>query len=125
MSAWIPGSSAPGTLYSSLAGTIIAATVQRSLRWAWVSSDIASSIEQIGETLLHLVGDVERDRLDGRGRVDATRRHEHTAVDDEEVLHVMRTAPFIDHGARGVGPHPRGAEQMPAAPWNGVVDAEV
>ena len=37
MSAWITASSAPGTLYSSLAGTIIAATVRRSSRWARVS----------------------------------------------------------------------------------------
>src|SRR5882757_1828777 len=128
MSSWIAGSSAPGTLYSSLAGMIITATVRRSSRWAEVNSfaaDMAASIEQIGKTLLHLVGDIERDRLDGRGRVDATRRHEHAAVDDEEILHVMRAAPFVDHGARRIGAHPRGAEQMPAAPWNGVVDAEV
>ena len=74
MSAWIAGSSAPGTLYSSLAGTIIAATVRRSSRWAEVSSfaaDMAVSIEEVGKALLHLVGDVERDRLDGRGRVHA------------------------------------------------------
>ncbi len=74
MSAWIAGSSAPGTLYSSLAGTIIAATVRRSSRWARVSSlvaDMAVSVEEVGKALLHLVGDVERDRLDGRGRIHA------------------------------------------------------
>src|SRR4029079_16844820 len=119
MSAWIAESSAPGTLYSSLAGMIIAATVRRSLRWARVSStlgDMAVSIEEVGEALLHLVGDVERDRLDGRGRVHAARRHEDAAVDDEKIFHVVRATPFVDHGARGIGPHPRRAEQMPAAP---------
>src|SRR6185295_6556893 len=126
MSAWIAGSSAPGTLYSSLAGMIIAATVRRSSRWAEVSSfaDMAVSVEEVGKALLHLVGDVERDRLDGRGRVHAARRHEHTAVHDEEVLHVVRTAPFVDHGARGIGAHPRSAEQMPTAPRNRIVDAD-
>src|SRR5437879_1467622 len=37
----------------------------------------------------------------------------------------MRAAPFVDHGARRVRPHPRGAEQMPAAPRDRVVDADV
>src|SRR4051794_9269555 len=37
----------------------------------------------------------------------------------------MRAAPFIDHGARRIRPHPRGAEQMPAAPWYRVVYADV
>src|SRR4249920_828619 len=128
MSAWIAVSSAPGTLYSSLAGMIIAAMVRRSPRWAEVSSfvsDMATSIEQIGEALLHLVGDVERDGLDGGGRIDAARGHEHAAVDDEEILHVMRPAPLVDHRARRIGAHPRSAEQMPAAPWDRIVDAEV
>src|SRR4029079_15881003 len=101
MAAWIAGSSAPGTLYSSLAGTIIAATVRRSSRWAEVNSlaaDMAGSIEEVCKALLHLVGDVERDRLDGRGRVHAARGHEHAVVDNEEILHVVRTAPFVDHG---------------------------
>ena len=73
MSAWMAESSAPGTLYSGLAGTIIAATTRRSSRWVEVradTADIVSSIEEIGEALLHLVGDVERDRLNGGGRID-------------------------------------------------------
>src|SRR5260370_34838336 len=97
MSAWTAASSAPGTLYSSLAGIIIAAMVRKSSRCAEVrifSADIISSIEQIGEALLHLVGDVERDGLDGGGRVHAARRHEHAAVDEEEILHIVRPAPF-------------------------------
>src|SRR6476661_5003818 len=104
MSAWIAASSAPGTLYSSLAGMIIAAMVRRSPRWAEVSSfvsDMATSIEQIGEALLHLIGDVERDGLDGGGRVDAARGDEHAAVHDEQVLHVVRAAPFVDDRAFG------------------------
>src|SRR3974390_970556 len=32
------------------------------------------SVEQIGEALLDAVGDIERQRLDGRGRIDAARR---------------------------------------------------
>src|SRR5260370_36654250 len=128
MSAWTAASSAPGTLYCSLAGIIIAAMVRRSSRCAEVrifSADIASSIEQMGEALLHLIGDVERNGLDGGGRVDAARRHEHAAVDDEEILHVVRPAPFVDDRACRVGAHPRGAEQMPAAIGNRGVHAQI
>ena len=32
---------------------------------------MTASIEQIGSTALHLVGDVERDSLNGGGRIDA------------------------------------------------------
>src|ERR1700719_1639591 len=105
MSAWMAPSSAPGTSYSALAGIIIALTTRRSSRWAGVrafSAVMISSIEQICEAALHLVGDVERDGLDGGGRVDAAGGDEHAAVDDEEVLHVVRTAPFVDYRARGV-----------------------
>src|SRR6266702_7641621 len=128
MSAWMAASSAPGTAYSELAGIIMAATVRKSARWPGVSAfsaDIASSIEQIGEALLHLVGDVERDGLEGGGRIDATRGDEQAAVDDEQVLYIVRTAPFVDHGPRRIGAHARGAEQMPAAIEDRVVDAEV
>src|SRR6266568_8097118 len=86
---------------------------------------MTASIEQIGETLLHLVGDVERDGLDGGGRIDSARGDENAAVDDEEILHVMRAAPFVDDGALGISPHPRGAEQMPAAPRDRRIDADV
>src|SRR4051812_18460692 len=128
MSPWIAASSAPGTLYSSLAGMIMAATVRRSLRWAAVrafSAVITSSIEQIGETLLDLVGDIERDGLDGGGRIDAARGHEHAAVDNEQVFDVVRATPFVHHRACGIGAHARGAKQMPAAPGDRIVDAEV
>src|SRR5882724_6478063 len=124
MSACTAASSAPGTLYSSLAGMIMPATVRRSSRWRWVrvfGSDITSSIKEIGEALLHLVGDVERDGLDGGGRVDAARGDEHAAIDDEEILHVVRAAPFVHHGAIGIGTHARGAEQVPAAIQNRVI----
>src|SRR5437870_6252952 len=97
----------------------MAAMVRKSSRWTELSafsSDIISSIEQIGETLLHLVGDVERDGLDGGGRVGAARCDEHAAVDDEEVLHVVGAAPFVHDRTRRVGAHARDAEQMPAAP---------
>src|SRR5258708_25021268 len=128
MSAWIAPSSAPGTSYSALAGIIIALMTRRSSRWAGVrafSAVMAASIEQIGQAALHLVGDVERDGLDGGGRVDAAGSDEHAAVDDEQVLHVMRAAPFVHHRARGIGAHPGGAKQMPAAIGNRAVHADI
>src|SRR5882757_8364582 len=128
ISAWIAASSAPGTLYSSLAGMIIAATLRRSSRWdavREVSADMISSIEEIGKALFHLVGDVERDGLDGGGRIDAARGDEHAAIDDEEILDVVRAAPFVDHRSRRIGAHARGAEQMPAAPGDRIVAADV
>src|SRR6202171_1075746 len=73
------------------------------------------SVEQIGEALLDAVGDVERQRLDGRGRVHPARGHPDAAVDDEEILHVMAAAPFIHYRTLGVDAHARGAEQVPAA----------
>src|SRR5690242_16922188 len=82
---------------------------------------MALSIEQISEALLHLVGDVERDGLDGGGRIDAAGGDEHAAVDDEQVLDVVRPAPFVPHGGFGIAAHPRGAEQMPAAIANGLL----
>src|SRR6476660_5069995 len=114
MSAWIASSSAPGTLYSSLAGMIIPATVRRSSRWVWVSisANMTSSVKEIGQAAFHLVGDVERDGLDRGSRVDAAGGDEHAAVDDEQILDVVRPAPFVHHGAVGIGAHPRGAEQV-------------
>src|SRR6185437_4835939 len=94
MSAWIAGSSAPGTRYSALSGIITPARARRS-SLAVLVSGIGASVEQIGEALLDLVGDVERQRLDCRGRVHAAGRDEEAAVDDEQVLHIMRPAPAI------------------------------
>src|SRR5215216_3435464 len=37
----------------------------------------------------------------------------------------MRPPPFVDHGARRIGAHPRRAEQMPTTPGYRVVDADV
>lgn len=45
-----------------------------------------ASVEEIGEALLHLVGDVEREGLDGGRWIDPARGNEDAAVDDEEVL---------------------------------------
>src|ERR1700674_4629961 len=73
------------------------------------------SVEQIGEALLDAVGNVERQRLDGRGRIDAAGGYPDAAIDDEEVLYIMATAPFIHHRTLGVGAHARGAEQVPAS----------
>src|SRR5437588_11148126 len=79
----------------------------------------------MGEALLHLVGDIERDGLNGGGRVDAAGSDEHAAVDDKEIFHVVRAAPFVHHGTIGIGAHAGGAEQMPAAVGNRAVDADV
>src|SRR5579863_6894854 len=98
-------SSAPGTPYSVLAGIITPAMMRKSSRWAAVrvvSAAMVSSIKQIGEPLLHLIGDVKRDGLDGGSRVHPARGDEHAAVDDEQVLDIMRPAPFVDHRTRGV-----------------------
>src|SRR5215831_10469853 len=98
------GSSAPGTLYSALSGIIMAAMTRRSSRWAGVrlwavifvsTTFIAVSIKQIREALFHLVCDVERDRLDSGRRVDTAGGDEHAAVDDEQVLDVVRATPFV------------------------------
>src|SRR3954466_10653032 len=86
---------------------------------------MSASIEQIGEALLHLVGDVEREGLNGGGWIHAARGDEDAAIDDEEILDVVRAAPFVDDGAFGVGAHACRAEQMPAAPWDRRVDADV
>src|SRR5882762_4589452 len=126
MSAWIAASSAPGTLYSSFDGIIMPATVRKSSCWAEErATDIISSIKKIGEALLHLVGDVERDGLNGGRRVNAARGDEYAAIDDEKVLHVVRAAPFVHHGTIRVGAHAGRAEQMPAAIWDRAVDADV
>src|SRR5882724_5680881 len=121
-------SSAPGTLYSALAGIIIAAMTRRSPRCrveSMFSADMSASIKEIGQPALHLVGDVERDGLNGGGRVHPARGDEDAAVDDEQVLHVMRPAPRVHHGTCGIGAHPRGAEQVPAAIGDRTVDADV
>src|ERR1700722_16940036 len=73
MSAKMVGSSAPGTSYFVLAGMIMPARQRRSSRSAFVRgwSVMAGSIEQGCETLLHRVGDVEREGLDRAGGVHA------------------------------------------------------
>src|SRR5258705_3102529 len=37
----------------------------------------------------------------------------------------MRTSRFVDYGARRISAHPRRAEQMPAAPGNRIVHADI
>src|SRR6201999_1776671 len=78
MSAWMAGSSAPGTSNSALAGMITPAVARRSSRSAGLRdggvrlaslSDMRASLEQVGQAALHLVGDIERQRLDRGGRV--------------------------------------------------------
>ena len=56
-----------------------------------------ASVEQIRQALLHLVGDVERHGLDGRGRVNAAARHEDAAVDDEQIFYIVAATPVIHH----------------------------
>src|SRR3978361_1914519 len=105
MSAWIAASSAPGALYAVLAGMIMAETARKSSRCRGGSAlfgNMTTSIEQIGETLLHLIGDVERDGLDGRSRIDAARSDEQAAVDDEQVFDIVRPTPFVNQRGRGI-----------------------
>src|SRR3977135_1029048 len=118
MSPKIFSSSAPGTPQAALGGMITPASACRSRTCSAVRSGFCMaifSVEQVGEALLDAVGDVERQRLDGRSRIDAAGGHPDAAVDDEEILHVMAAAPFVHHRTLGIGAHPRGAEQMPAA----------
>src|SRR5580704_18159570 len=175
MSAWIAGSSAPGTSNSRLAGMKSAAMARKSSRCAGVrrvlsgvmaaskfsrhsrfraakagirggesatvapgpplswgddilmtaSFHVGASVEQVGETLLHLIGDIERQRLDGGGRVHAAGGDEEASVDDEQVFHVVRTPPLVHDRAIRVGAHPGGAEKVPAAIKDRAVDADV
>src|SRR5579863_2934044 len=102
MSAKMIGSSAPGTPNSVLAGMIIPAMHWRSRnsaadRLALVSLCMSLSIEQGGQALLHRVGDIKRQGLDCTGRIHAARGDEDAAIDDEQVLHIVTSAPFIDH----------------------------
>ncbi len=50
------------------------------------------------EPILDGIGDVERQRLDGRCRVHAAARDPNAAVDDEEIFYVVAAAPFSHHG---------------------------
>jgi len=44
------------------------------------------------------------------------RGDEDAAIDDEQVFFTSCVpTPLVDHGALGIAPHPRGAEQVPAA----------
>src|SRR5689334_10631825 len=99
MSAKMAGSSAPGTPWPALAG-IMCATTHRSDRCsASVSTGdtwgISASVEQMVETFLDAVGDVQGERLD-RGRwVDAAGGDEQAAVDDEQVFDVVTATPGV------------------------------
>src|SRR5512142_2233346 len=97
MSTKIVSSSAPGTPYFALAGTIMPARQRRSAISASVRvwSLISASIEQGCQALLDAVGDVQRQCLDRGGRVHAARRDEDAAIDDEQVLHVVAASPGI------------------------------
>ena len=76
---------------------------------------IFRSIEERVEALLDAIGDIERQRLDGGRRIDASGSDPNAAIDDEQVLDVVATAPFVHNRPLGVGPHPRRAQQMTGA----------
>ena len=61
-----------------------------------------------------MFGAPQRQRGDRRGRVHAARRRPDAAVEDEQVGHVVTTAPGIDHRRRRIRAHLRRAEQVPA-----------
>ncbi len=69
----------------------------------------AALVEQRRQPLLHLVGDVERQGLDGRGRVHAARSHPDAAVDDEQVLDVVAAGPIRSP--------PSARDRCPCAPY--------
>ena len=58
---------------------------------------IVRSVEECREALLHAVGDIERQSLDGGGRVHTAGGDPDAAIDDEQVLHVVAAAPFVHH----------------------------
>ena len=60
------------------------------------------------------VGEAQGERRDGVRRVDAAGGDEDAAVDDVEVVDVVRPAPRVDDRGRRVGAHARRAEQVPA-----------
>src|SRR3977135_2158521 len=96
MSPKIFSSSAPGTPQAALGGMITPASACRSRTCSAVRSGFCMaifSVEQVGEALLDAVGDVERQRLDGRSRIDAAGGHPDAARDCEEIFHVMAAAP--------------------------------
>src|SRR6185436_4470696 len=105
---WAVRSSAPaaGSRPSALAGMIASRSVVSMRSWSAEkpgasSLMYASVVEQVGEVLLHRVGDVERQRLDRVGGIHGGGGDEDAAVDDEEVLHVVAAAPGVHHrGAR-------------------------
>ena len=71
------------------------------------------SSKQTIKVLLHVVAYVERNSLKSVSRVDAAGGHEHAAVDDKEILDVVGSAMGVDDGSFGVGPHSRGAHEVP------------
>src|SRR5579863_8804409 len=87
MSAKIVSSSAPGTSYFALAGTIMPATQRRSAISVSVRiwSLMSASIEQCCQALFHAVSDVQRQRLYRRRRIHAARSDEDAAVHDEQI----------------------------------------
>mgnify|MGYP006198198401 CR=1 FL=1 len=54
-------------------------------------------VEQIREPFLHLIGDIERERLNRMGWVDAGGGDENAPIDDEEIPDVVAASPFVDH----------------------------
>src|SRR5450631_4609468 len=107
---------------------IMAATTRKSSRWrelSAVSADMTASIEQIGKALLHLIGDVERNGLNGGSRIYPARCDKHTAIDDKQVFHIVGSPPFVHHRALGVYAHPRRPKQMPAAIQDRTIDADI
>src|SRR5579872_7471527 len=130
MSAKMIGSSAPGTPNSVLSGMIIPAMHWRSRnsaadRLASLSLCMSSSIEQGSQALLHGIGDIKRQSLDGTGRIHAAGGDEDAAIDDEQVLHIMTSAPAVHHRPFRVGPHAGRAEQVPAAIHNRAVHTDI
>ena len=86
---------------------------------------LSASIEQGRQPLLDLVGDIQRQRLDGRCRVHPAGGDPDAAVDDEQVLHVVAAAPCVHHGPFRILAHPRGAQQVAGAVQDGARGVDV
>ena len=58
--------------------------------------DMPPSVEQPIQALLHLVCDIQCQRLDCRSRIHAGTGDKQAAIHDEQVLHVVAAPPFVD-----------------------------
>src|SRR6476620_8602936 len=78
-----------------------------------------SSVEQCRQALLDGVGDIERQSLDGSGRVHTARGNPDAAIDDEKVSDVVAAPPLIHHRSLRIQPHACSTQQVAWAVQHG------